>query len=516
MVATPRNPLEPARAPFPAAGAAPATATATTTTGPAGGFGARPAAAESPTDRLTRRLWTEDLSRDHGFEPLRVEGALPAALRGTLYRNGPGQHGQHGRRYTHPFEGDGVVTAVRFEGGGVLGASRVTPTEGLREERAAGKILYGLAAPWPRRLANMFRGRGKNTANTSVVVWQGRLFALMEGARPTELDPRDLSMLGETDLGGTVVSLFSAHPHRVEARRAIYNFGIEYGRRSRLHLYELPDAGGARHLGAVDLPGPPMIHDFIATETHLVFFLSPVRVAVPRMMLQLGPFEELFQWRPELGTEVICVPIDRPGEPVRFTVESFYQWHFANAFTRGRELVVDYVRFPDFGSFYELGALARGKAPDERRSLGNGRLHRAVVDPAARTLRSEPLLPERTCEFPTIAPGRSGAEHGVTYLALDDLRGIGKLHAATGRLETHELPGGQLATEPLFVPRPGARAEGGAEDDGWVLALCHDAPSDTAFLAVYDAARLPDGPIARAWFDHQVPITFHGAFLPAP
>lgn len=144
--------------------------------------------AGAPGERLFRRLWTLDLPREHGFEPLEIEGTLPAELRGTLFRNGPGQHGQHGRRYSHPFEGDGAVTAVRFEGGRALGASQITPTAGLREERAAGKILYGLSAPWWRRMANVVRGRQKNTANTSVVVWQGRLFALLEAARPTELD----------------------------------------------------------------------------------------------------------------------------------------------------------------------------------------------------------------------------------------------------------------------------------------------------------------------------------------
>jgi len=37
---------------------------------------------------------------------------------------------------------------------------------------------------------------------------------------------------------------------------------------------------------------------------------------------------------------------------------------------------------------------------------------------------------------------------------------------------------------------------------------------DRAFVAVYDAARIPDGPIAKIWFDHHVPITFHGTFAP--
>jgi all-trans-8'-apo-beta-carotenal 15,15'-oxygenase len=459
----------------------------------------------TPPD-LSVRLWSKDLEREHDFEPLLVEGRLPAGLRGTLLRNGPGLFGQFGRRYAHPFEADGAVTAIRFTGdGGVLGASKITASAGLLEERAAGRMKFGLSVSWPRRVANMTRGRAKNTANTSVMLWQGRLFALMEAGKPTELDPRDLTTIGETDLDGVVTSMFSAHPHRVAARRASYNFGLSYGRTTQLHMYELPDTGAARHLGAIELAGPPMLHDFIATSTHLVFFVSPVRVNIPRMMLQLGSFDRMFEWRPEHGTEVIAVPIDDPAHPVRFTVDAFYQWHFANAFSRGQQLVVDYVRYPTFASFNELAAQARGAAIAE---LGEGRAHRATIDLATRTLRSEPLA-SVACEFPTVAPGREGQAHGLTYLALDSLGGVGVLDDH-GILIRHELPATQRATEPLFVPRPGAAPD--TEDDGWVLALCHDGPSDRAFVAVYDARRLPDGPIARAWFDHHIPITFHGAF----
>lgn len=457
--------------------------------------------------QLALDLWREDLPRQHDFEPLQIEGQLPLELHGTLFRNGPGQFGQFGRRYTHPFEGDGAVSAIRLEAGAAQGASRLTASAGLEQERQAGKLLYGLSAPWPRRVANVLRGRQKNTANTSVVSWQGRLFALMEGGLPTELDPHSLRTLGETTLDGTVVSAFSAHPHRVDARHALYNFGIEYGRQTRLHLYELPDLGSPRHLGALELDGPPMLHDFIATDSHLIFFLSPVRIDLTRMLLQWGGFAEMFRWRPELGTEVICVPIDRPGEAVRFRAEPFYQWHFANAFSSGGELCVDYVRHPEFSSFRQIGERAQGK-PQER--LASGRLYRSRIDLARQTLRSEPLHDEG-CEFPIVASGREGRQQRFTYLALGGLQALGKLDAQGGAIDRFEMPASQRATEPLFVPRPGATAE----DDGWVLSLCHDGSSSRAFLGVFDARRLGAGPIARAWFDHQIPITFHGTFVPA-
>lgn len=453
-----------------------------------------PQSAAGATADLESLLWTQDLGREHGFEPLRVEGTLPPQLRGTLYRNGPGQFGQFGRRYTHPFEADGAIHAIRIADGVATGASRIHQTAGLVEERAAGAIKYGGAASWPRRVVNMWRGKQKNTANTNILVWQGRAFALMEGGRPTEIDPADLSTIGETDLGGVVVSMFSAHPHRVASRKAVYNFGLQYGRTTKLHLYELPDAGPARHLGAVALKGPPMLHDFIATDTHLVFFVSPTRINIPRMMLQLGTFEQLFQWKPEHGTEVICVPIDRPADVLRFTTEAFYQWHFANAFGRANELVVDYVRYADFGSFRGIGQVGAGGRTTQ---LGDGRYHRATIDLAARTLRTEELT-DRPCEFPTVAPGDEGREHRLAYAVFDDLGAIGSIDGA-GRIVAHELAADERASEPLYAA-------------GHLLSLCHTRAG--AYVAVYDATRIPDGPVAKVWIDHHVPITFHGTFAP--
>jgi len=449
---------------------------------------AEPTAAAAP-ESPALDMWTRNLPREHGFEPLRVEGKLPPSLRGTLYRNGPGQFEQFSKRYAHPFEGDGAVTAVRIADGRALGASRVTPTAGLVEERAAGKLLYGTTASWPRKMSNLLRGKHKNLANTSVVMWQGRLFALVEASKPTELSPDDLAMLGETDLG-VIHGAFSAHPHRVAARKATYNFGIEYGRQTRLNLYELPDVGAIRRLGEVALPAAVMLHDFIATESHLVFFVSPVRVNVPRAMLQLGDFKQLFRWQPEHGTEVICVPIDRPTEVVRFTIDAFYQWHFANAFTRGDEIVVDYARYRDFQSF---------RAFSNREGIeGNplaGRYHRATIDLTRRTFLTEQLA-DRSVEFPTVAPTDAGREHALAYAAFDGLRAIGSIDRA-GTILSHAVDVSERITEPLFV-------------NGFLMSLCH--VRDAAYVAIYDARRIPDGPVAKIWLDHHVPITFHGTF----
>jgi all-trans-8'-apo-beta-carotenal 15,15'-oxygenase len=447
-----------------------------------------------------------NVEHEHGFVPLRVTGELPAALRGTLYRNGPGLFELFGRRYDHWFEGDGAVSAVRFADGGALGALKVVQSDGLKQERAAGKMLFGTSVPWAQRVKNALGGHMKNTANTSVMFWQDRLFALMEAALPTELDPDTLDTLGALDLG-VIESAFSAHPHRVHGRRATYNFGVRYGKQTFLDCFELPDVGAQRKLCSVPLAAPVMLHDFIATDRHLVFFVSPAKVVLWRFFLQLGAFTDLFAWDAQAGTDVIVVPIDAPDDVVRFTVDSFYQWHFANAFERAGEIVVDYCRYPDFSSFTDLGSFSRGDATEAKEQ---GHLHRSLIDLRGRRLTEE-ILDDSPTEFPKVAPRVEGVEHRFLYLAtaVGD-EALLKIDLETGARRRFAFDEGIFPSEPVFVPHP----DGGDEDRGWLLSLLYDGREHQSRLAVFDAQRLEDGPLGEAHFDHAAPLTFHGVWRP--
>ena len=200
-----------------------------------------------------------DLPREHGFELLRMEGTLPGELNGTLYRAGPSLFSSFGKPYGHLFDGDGAVSAVRFANGSTLGAAKLVQSEGLLKERSAGHQLfggYGTNMPGLKRFLPLpLTSKVKNTANTSILVWGERVFALNESGMPTEIAPSDLATLGEQDLG-MVVQSFSAHPHRVPSRRAIFNFGLRYGRKIILDVYELADSGRGREAPRILCPAP--------------------------------------------------------------------------------------------------------------------------------------------------------------------------------------------------------------------------------------------------------------------
>jgi len=451
----------------------------------------------------------KSIARELPFTDLRVEGRIPDALRGTLYRTGPGLYELFGKRVSHSFEADGAISALRLSGppgsARAEGAIRLVQSEALQRERLAGRPLYGARASWPRRLWNGVRLARKNTGNTALLTFRDRLFALVESNRPTEIDPGTLATLGESDLGG-IGDAFTAHPHRVEARGSTVGFGVEYGPRTKLRLYELPDRGApvVRVLGELTLPHPVLLHDFAVTPTRALFLVSPVRLNIVRALLGLVDFANLVTYRPEDGVEVIVVPLDRVQAATRFSVDPFFQWHFAGARDDGEAIETLFVRHPDFASFDGLRA-------DGPRS--EGRLVRARIEPARRRLEVEERW-DRNCEFPRVDPRREGrpdAPIGKVFLTEEHQgqRHLAMLDVETGRARLHALTGGMAGSEVVFVPRSAHAPEG----DGWALSLVYDPASDRSHVRILDTARWEDEPVAKCHFPEWVPMTFHGLFV---
>lgn len=463
-----------------------------------------------------------EVPREHGFEPLRTEGALPRELAGTMFRNGPGLFSVFGHRYRHWFDGDGLVSAVRFGDGRAEGAVRLVQSRGLEEERRRGRAYFGsygtkAPGPWnPWRALRFVREGGKNPANTSVMCWADRVFALCEAGRPTEIDPATLETTGESDLGGAIVRPFSAHPHRVDETGYVYNFGTRLGRPNAVDLYALRPDGTAGRIAELPLSFPTLIHDFAVTARHLVLFLAPVEIGLYRILFGRSSFADAMEWHPERGTEIVVVPLDAPASPIRFATDAFWAWHTGNAFERGGEIVVDLVRHADFrDSAGWLGGVMQGAPGD----AADGVLHRVRIDPAKKTLRSERLR-ERTGEFPRVAPRMDARSHRFLYHAEHSSPEVARrgppdtlirFDVETGHASEHRFAAHEAPSEGVFVPRPGSSDP----DDGWIVTLVYDANAHASAWVVLDAQRMNDGPIARAWLDHHVPLGFHGTWSPA-
>lgn len=442
------------------------------------------------------------IQRLHGFEPLRVEGTLPTTLRGTLFRAGPGLFERGGVQLAHPFEADGAITGVRFDGqGGAAGAIRLVESAIFREEEAAGRWLTGTVAPRWRRTLDMLRGRVKNTGNTAMLQWQDRLFALMEAGKPVEMDPATLATVGDTDLGVIPVA-FSAHPHRHPSRPCQISFGVRFGPTTHLDLFELPDVGPARLLGSVPAPWAAMVHDFALTERHMVFVVGPSRLQLFKALAGLGDMTSLFTWEPDMGARILVIPLDDPSAMVTIETDPCWVWHVVNGFEDGDELVVDVSQYPNLDSLKAIGEPDLVIAPPQ--------YVRHRIDPTRRTVRSEPRW-DVAMEFPSVEPQATGRPHSRALVqAMPDAattatgrHSVGWFHPDTGASHLHTFDPGWTASEPLFAP-----SEGG----GHVLTMLTDPERAASCVAVLDSERVQDGPVAKVWFDQPIPGTFHGTY----
>jgi all-trans-8'-apo-beta-carotenal 15,15'-oxygenase len=455
----------------------------------------------------------EDLPREHGFEPLRIVGTLPDDLLGTFYWNGPGLLSAFGEPYGHWFDGDGAVGALRFGGGRARGAVTLVQTSALAAERSAGKRLYSRALlRSPRPLREWFRGQRRNPTNVNVVMHDHKLLALGIG-RPVEISPDDLSTLGALDPDDVLLANFCAHPHWHAARRALYGFGLLLGRKNAIEVYELRGGARTRRLVTIPLEQPAFVHDCYVTESHVVIVVPPLRFRVLPMLLNLLPVWRALEWRPELGTEILVVPIDAPDRVKRMRLPGFFAFHVANAYEERGRMTLD---LPCTENWALLGgwleALAQGRsvpAPDNH-------TRRIAVDLAQNRATFEPIV-RSVGEMPRVSPRVEGTRHRFVYHVGFRPGSDGapnllhKVDVDAGRTHAIDLGRDAYPSEPVVVPRAGGRSE----DDAYLLTVVYDGATHTSHVAVLGAARPDAKPLARVHFDHHVPLTFHGAWVAA-
>ena len=80
-------------------------------------------------------------TRELNQDKLEVLGDLPHDLRGTYYRNGANPVFEPKNRY-HPFDGDGMITAIRFDKGKPSLTNKFVQTKGFLEEKKVNKFIY--------------------------------------------------------------------------------------------------------------------------------------------------------------------------------------------------------------------------------------------------------------------------------------------------------------------------------------------------------------------------------------
>jgi all-trans-8'-apo-beta-carotenal 15,15'-oxygenase len=454
------------------------------------------------------------LAEEHDYRIDEIDGQVPTGLRGTLYRNGSGRNDLGGQWFPHWFDGDGMISAIRFDDSGIHYRNRYVATENYRDETRAGRIVnrgFGKQRPGGM-LANALR-QPANVSNTSVVVRDGRLLSLWEGGPPFALDPVTLDTRGIETFGG-VVKAFSAHPKVDPETGELFNFGIDYGASTTLTPYRL-DKVGLTRLPAVKLPYPVMNHDFVLTPGYLAFCIGPILVSPLKFILGFSSFDGALTWDGTRPTLILLIPRDGRGKPRFIETDAFFQFHFANGFEEDGALVLDLARYPDYETvgqalrdYYRSAWPSRGMAALTRMriDLATGKVERRIYDSGTDN------------EFPCINPAYSGRRQRYAYIACNPAghaaglqQQLAKVDLESGAVTRHDFRPGGYPGEPLFI----ATRVGGAEDDGVVVTLVFDARRQVTDIVGLDARDLAARPLFVAPLKHHVPFSLHGTFAPA-
>ena len=464
-----------------------------------------------------------DVSLQGGFAPIDLEvaatdltviGTLPPDLNGMYVRNGPNPRFPPEGRY-HWFDGDGMLSAIRFDHGRASFRNRWVRTDGLGEELAAGRPLWrGLKEK--QRLDRPDQPL-KNTSNTDVKFHAGRLLSMWyRGGDVYECAPDSLETLGKLHADPRLAGLpISAHS-RVDERTDEYIF-FAYGNQAPYMHYGVIGADGQlKTFTPIPLPGPRLPHDMAITEHYSILhdfplFNDPKALAEGRYKLN---------FHRDMATRFAVIPRHGSEKDIKwFEASPRYMLHVVNAWEEGDEIVMlgtPYSIQRRFDGSHDFESYERGIAINAtdfefyewRLNLRTGHVSEQIVDDVY------------NAEFPTINASLQGRRSRYSYHILmgrmhrpEDQRfaGLVKFDNQTGG-GTAYCPGGDAwFSEAPFAPRDGGRDE----DDGYLVSFVWNARESRSESWVLDARDIARGPVCRVVLPQRVPNGFHATWVSA-
>ena len=439
---------------------------------------------------------------------LKVTGAIPDEISGLYLQNNPNPRHAPVGAY-HWFDGDGMVHGVHLQGGRASYRNRWIQTAGLAADDAAGRSLTpGILMPFdPANPAP-----DKNTANTDLVYWNGRVLALWWlGGAPYQLSIPGLDTVGPTDLGGTLTCGMAAHPKVDPVTGELIFFDYDVYRSPHLTVAVANAEGQVTHCNPINVTGPSLFHDIAITANHTVLMDFPMTWR--RDALAAGKRRVAFD--PEAPARFGILPRYGTDADVRwFEAPACYCYHTTNAWEEER---------PDGTVVHLLACRIDNPVP---------RLpHDAEPTiPRLYFLRMNPFLTHWTFHLGTGAVTEEQLDDTPTEFQRtnNDLLGRYSRYGYHPRIAkeptllfdgclkydlegpsmSHDYGAGCVGGETVFVPRAG----GTEQDDGWVMTYVTDRREGSSELRILDARDLST--TARVHLPRRVPVGFHAHWAP--
>ena len=448
--------------------------------------------------------------KEYSYQIKDIEGQIPPDLQGTLFGNGPGLFEVAGETIGHIFDADGMLRVFRFQEGQIFFENRYICTEGYLKEQEAKKILYrGFGTQrtggW---LANVFNTNFKNAANTNVIYWGGKLWAMWEGGYPHQLNPETLETIGLDDLDGLLSQeTFSAHPRIIDG--TFINFGVSGMNPQTLTIWELNQQGEKIKSSSYPVDGFSILHDFLVTPNYYIFIKHPFKFNPLPWLLGIKSLEQCLSFNNQNTTKLLI--ISRKNQEMEILeTEAFFGFHHGNAWESDNKICLTTICSDTFPQ-REKDKMELDKMSFEEPIFGQ--LWQVTLDLSSKAVTRQPLL-ERSCDFPSVHPAFVGKENRYLYLNVASqatnnapIQAIMKYDQWNGQYQMWSPGERSFAGEPVFVPR---QDEVG-EDNGYLLSVVYDASTHRSYLVILDAQNLT-APLAKCHLEHHLPQGFHGTW----
>lgn len=436
-----------------------------------------------------------------------IKGRIPADLNGVFFRNGPGRMELGGERYHHWFDGDGFAQRWQVSGGQVNHRGRFIQTQKFIDESAAGQFLYPAFGTLVNR-RGIKSNDTVNAANTNLLPFNGRLYALWEGGSATEVDPVTLATVGIKTWADELKAMpFSAHP-KMDPDGGMWNFGTMFAG-SKLVIYRIGANGQMLSTSVVDVPQLAMVHDFVVSARHLIFLVPPYDM----VRGDDKSFAEMHQWAGSArGLRVVVVSKATMQVRQVFELAPHMVFHFGNAWDDGDTTRFDVVLHKG-DALREVGQLMAGVR--SRDGAGRSFTAQVTLDYANKRASTARLL--GPSEFPRVMPHVVSVRHRKLALLSDSARNgnggvldtVNLVDTDSGKSDSYRFDAGWQAEEHVMVARANARSE----TDGYLVGVVQDTKRAQTIMTVFDAARVGAGPVALARLPYRTPHCFHGNFL---
>ena len=447
---------------------------------------------------------------------MEVIGRIPEDIAGAYFRNTQNQVHQPLGRF-HPFDSDGMIHMMRFEGGRATYRNRAVRTTGFLAEAAAGKSLWAglMEAPAKSRPGWGAHGFIKDAPSTDVVVHAGRaLTTYYQCGEAYRLDAATLDTLGPETWGGMAPDEGVSAHCKVDLATGELLF-FNYSRSSPYMHYGVVGAdNNLKHYVPVPLPGPRLPHDMAFTKNYSI--LNDFPLFWDPEMLARGM--RVVRYFPHLGSRFAVIPRYGKTEDIRwFDAAPTFVLHFLNAWEEGDEIIMD-------GYFQKSPMpVSPPDAPDIYKRMMvyldmyamQPHLHRWRFNMKTGATREE-KLDDRVLEFGMFNQDYAGRPYRYAFSAQSRpgwflFTGLVKHDLATGQSQTLEFGDQVYGSESPFAPRIGAKDE----DDGYLVSFLTDMKNDRSECWLVDAKRFADGPVCRVILPQRIASGTHSTWAQA-